>query len=164
MARDRELSVTKSNLIVQGMIFACGTTAFKAGTTMSGGTNLDTYAGYIYAAGGFLSAAATFKGPLYFAAGDKKTFACGTYIGLGGATAPITTTGLTTVRKVWMSPKVELYASATTLARNYPRPAMAAGTVGKFYPMVYRTAATNKNVQLGTGVSATWNWFALGTL
>lgn len=154
-------------LIVGGEIFAAGTTVYKtkpgaASTIRSTAGRVTAQTGFVTAGG--ISAAGTLRavGGLGFVAGDYKKFAVGTYFGLGGATAPITSTGLTTIGKIFMSHWTKGYASATTLARNTPRPVIANGTVGSFYPLVYRTAATNKNVQLGIGNSATFNWLAIG--
>lgn len=161
-----------SGLITLGGIYAAGTTNYKA-QTGSAATNLNR--GEIRAAGtlkapqiigttgissaGTINAASGFN----FAAGNYKKFAAGTYIGAGSATAAITSTGLTTVHHVFMSLRGAAYGSgATQDGRIICAPVLAAGTTGSFYPRVYKSGATNKEVYPNAGVGATFSWMAVG--
>lgn len=97
-----------------------------------------------------------------FVSGAVRKMSAGTYIGFGGATAPITVVGAT-IRQVIMQRRLGSYPAAGTLdARGgICRPCKAAGTPGSFYPRVFRTGATNKEVYAGNGSSATWQWIAV---
>lgn len=90
-----------------------------------------------------------------------KSFAAGTYIGIGGATAPITSTGLTRISHVFMSRTRSAYSTATAAAISVPCPCLAAGTPGSFYPIVFRDLGGGAQPSVAA-VSATWKWFAVG--
>lgn len=139
----RDNAHTKANWIVQGMIYAAGTTNFPG----VGATNLDSYQGVIRGARGF-----------YFQQGNAKRFASGTYIGVGGATAPIISTGLTTITHVQMHKTRSAYTTATSVAICVP--ALANGTPGSFYPIAFKAQAAG-GIILNT-VSATFRWMAEG--
>lgn len=156
-------------MVIEGGIYAAGTTNFP-GQTGSAATALPT--GQIKAAGSIKGlgpiVSTTFMragtGFVFAGAGDVKQFAQGTYIGTGAATAAIIATGLTTVDKVWMNYLQVIYPGGGTskIGRTIFSPVQANGTPGSFYPLVYRSTATNKNITLGTGFAATFNWFATG--
>jgi hypothetical protein len=137
------------SLISGGGIYAAGTTEYIS-QKGSAATVIPT--GTIKAAVGF-----------YFAPGNSKQFSAGTYIGSGAATAAIKATGLTTVHHVFMTKYGSGYAAAaTSRGRIIPSPVKAQGTVGSFYPTIFRTAATNKEIVFGTGSAGTYSWFAVG--
>ena len=95
-----------------------------------------------------------------FVGGAVQRFSQGTYFGTGGATAPITSTGLTSIKRVIMTRTRTNYNTATTNSNLFPNPCSAAGTLGSFYPVVFKI----NNVQaLGASAAATWQWLAIGT-
>ena len=150
-----------SALIAKGGIYAAGTTNFKA-KTGSAATNLNS--GEIKAAGTVRAGTQIIAGSGFgFAAGDAKLFAAGTYIGSGAATAAITSTGLTTVHKVYMNLYGDAYAGATHNSAGFPHPKAATGTPGSFYPtVVYIAPGAAVNYTLGVGAAATFAWLAIG--
>jgi len=90
--------------------------------------------------------------------------ATGTYIGSGAATAAIVSTGLVTIQKVWMQRNVSAYSAATADIGSMPRPCLAAGTTGSFYPtigFIDKGAAVNHTLGVGPA-AATWHWLAVG--
>ena len=93
----------------------------------------------------------------------KYAFAAGTYVGRGGATAPLITTGLKKVHNVWLGLCPEARSAATTAGVHGVRPCRAAGTPGGFYPLAFRivAGATVSNLP-GMGADATFKWLALG--
>jgi hypothetical protein len=93
----------------------------------------------------------------------KIGFTSGTYIGLGGATAPMLHTGLTKVSHVFMSPCYEGRNNATTAACMC-RPCRAAGTPDGFYPLVFKPIGTAAITQNGIIAAATFKWLAMGIL
>lgn len=111
-----------------------------------------------------MSGALTSSSGFTFAGGNYKKFAAGTYIGSAGATAAITSTGLTTTHHVWMTLRGSAFGSAATSdGRVACAPTLANGTPSKFYPRAYRSGATNKEIYLGLGgIPATFSWIAVG--
>ena len=113
--------------------------------------------------GGTITAGATIQGTVvkattgfYSEAGNVKAFSMGTYIGTGGATAAITSTGLTTIHAVWMNRNRAVYSGATT-GNVIACPAKAAGTPGSFYPILFKHTGAPGPV-LNT-VAGTFPWF-----
>ena len=144
------------------IVSAAGISA--AGTIRAGGTFTTTRvtaSSSLVTAGG-VSAAGTLRavGGFGFVAGDYKKFAAGTYIGVGGATTPIRSTGLTTISGVYMVLRRSTVGTATQ-AVAMPRPCIAHGTPGSFYPQWVRM--NGLNAAFGLAASATTVFFAVGT-
>lgn len=145
-----------------------GNTTYSGPITSTGGFN--TASGF--STGGTVNSAATISttgivqadSGFVFVAGDAKSFAQGTYVGSGAATAAIVSTGLTTIHSVWMQRNWQSRnAGATTRAAYSPSPAKAAGTTGSFYPLVGFIAPGGAvNHTLGIGAAATFAWFCTG--
>lgn len=138
------LGKTGSLIAISG-ISTAGT--IRSGSSIVSGGGL-TVAGTIRAGTGF-----------GFVAGNYKRIAAGTYYGIGGATAPITSTGLTTITHIFMQANRHNYSTATT-GVTIPRPCVAAGTVGSFYPVIFKIGATGVGA-LNT-VAGTFRWVAYG--
>lgn len=161
--------------IAGGEIFAAGTTVYKtkpgsAGTVRSksgivtGQTSVRSYggmssAGTVTAGGAISGTTLTASSGIAFAQGNFKRFASGTYYGIGGATAPIISTGLTTIHRVFMQANRTAYTAATT-GVTIPRPCRAPGTLGSFYPIAFKIGGQGEGA-LNT-VAATFQWMALG--
>lgn len=96
--------------------------------------------------------------------GNKFAFAAGTYIGLGGATANIISTGLTTLHAVWMTRMRHGYTVATANGGVYScHAAHAAGTPGSFYPFLSYIPSNAAAIPTAALASAgTIKWLALG--
>jgi hypothetical protein len=139
------------SLISGGGIFAAGTTLFKSSVHASAATNLGT-AGVVAAEAGF-----QFMSPSSWYL--PKQFSLGTYYGVGGATAPITATGLATINGIWMTRRRGNYA-AGTVGAILCTPEIANGTPGSFYPLVYKTQAGGGIVI--NAAAATFSWLAVG--
>lgn len=105
------------------------------------------------------TAAPSFPAGVVLESGNTKAFAAGTYIGTGGATAALVTTGLTTVTMVFMSRNKSAYSGATT-GNVISAPCIAASTPSKFYPIMFSHTGAPGPV-LNT-VAGTFRWLALG--
>ena len=118
--------------------------------------------------GGTITAGATIQGTVvkattgfYSEAGNVKAFSAGTYIGTGGATAAIISTGLTTITGVWMQLNKQTYSAATT-GMAYGRPCRAHGTLGSFYPIAFKTGTIGGGGPVLNTVAGTFAWYAVG--
>jgi hypothetical protein len=149
------------SLISGGGILAAGTTYFNtqsgsAATIIADGS----IQGTTYLKAGSYAKTTTYvqSGTGYVSGnGDVKQYAAGTYIGIGGATAPIKATGLTTIHHVFMNKRGVGYTAATT-GQVICCPRIAAGTVGSFYPICY---AVTHAIAIN-GVAGTFSWMAIG--
>ena len=160
------------SLISGGGIFAAGTTNFNAqagsaATVLPDGTvRSATYmdAGSYVNAGSYLESTSYVKAGTGYTTGkgDVKQWAAGTYYGIGGATAPITATGLTTIHHVFMNRRRTNYAGAiATTGQVLCSPCIAPGTVGSFYPILFKIAGAAGAIAVNT-VAGTFSWYAVG--
>jgi hypothetical protein len=133
--------------VIVHSLYAAGTTQF--GTQRGAQATNFSLSGVLRSAQG-----------LQFAGNVAKQFAAGTYIGVGGATAPIISTGLSSLTHVLIH-KIVSGNSAATTGMVFPRPALAAGTPGSFYPILYKTLA-NGGITINT-VAGTFKWVGLGS-
>lgn len=95
---------------------------------------------------------------------NKFAFAAGTYIGLGGATANIISSGLTKIHAVWMTRMRDGYTVATANGGVYAcHAAHAAGTPGSFYPFIaYIPSGAAAVPTPALAAAGTIKWLALG--
>lgn len=158
-------SHTKSTWVCDG-IYAAGTSSYvTGGATVIPKGNIHAAASVKGSAGVFTTLrATTLTNTNYsFVGGQSYKIAAGTIVTTGGATAPITSTGLTTIHKVFMQRLSTTYATATTNGNYSPRPCRAHGTVGSFYPIIFRSSGPNGAPTLGLSAGATHSWLAIGT-
>lgn len=119
------------------------TTSFSSGGALRSTTTITAGTGFV------------------FGSGQTKQFAAGTYIGTGGATAAIISTGLTTIHHVFMQINKATYSAATT-GMAYARPCVAHGTLGSFYPIIFKTGTIGGGGPVLNTVAGTFRWLAIG--
>lgn len=171
-------------LLIGGPIVAVGTSLFpqgRAGTGINAAGTVIGKSGSIIAISGISSNATIRAGTSViavsgvstagtiragsgfgFMAGNYKKMAMGTYYGVGGATAPIIATGLSTISWVELNIRKDGYSTATT-GMAYARPCKAAGTPGSFYPILFKTGTIAGGGPVINTVAGTFCWAAYGT-